>query len=111
VANDWRGYRSLALGGRQFRWACCFNHPLEVFSVGYVKRGASWPPDRLLVRSEDGAHRLLTVRWPACRGPVVKPALVRACVEEALRRGWLDTHAVLDLAGEEVPLPEARHAF
>ena len=111
MANNWRGYRPLTLDGRRLRWTCSFHHTSEVSSTGYAERGASWSPDRLLVRPEDGPHRLLTVSWPACRGPVVKPELVRACVEQALRRGWLDTHAVLDLSGEEVPLPAARHAF
>jgi hypothetical protein len=48
-------------------------------------------------------HNLLTVSWPPCSGPVVKPALVRACIEEALRRGWLAELRVLDLQGTDVP--------
>jgi hypothetical protein len=67
--------------------------------------------DRLLFRPEAGSHRLPTVSWPAGRGPVVKPGLVRACVEEVLRRGWLVTHTVLDPAVEEVPLPAALPAW
>ena len=62
-------------------------------------------PDRLLVRPEDAADRLLSVHWPFRESPVVKPALVRACVEEALRRGWPDRLAVLEMAGAEVPSP------
>ncbi|QDV35129.1 hypothetical protein [Tautonia plasticadhaerens] len=99
MADHWRGYRLLVLGGRRFRWTCSFNEPLDVHSRAYAEHGGSWPPDRLLVRPEDGPHRLLAVEWPACRGPVVRPALVRRCVEEAIRRGWPDSGAALVLDG------------
>jgi hypothetical protein len=75
-------------------------------SVGYRERGESWPPDELVVRPVDGPHRRVSVTWPACKGPLVTPGLVRACVEEALRRGWLTELANLDLAGAEVPSGE-----
>lgn len=103
MATGKRGTRPLSLGGRRFRWRCEFHHPLEVHSVGYAERGTSWPPDALVVRPEDGPHRLLTVTWPACTGPVVTPGLVRACVEVALRRGWLTDLPDLELAGADVP--------
>jgi hypothetical protein len=47
------------------------------------------------------------VIWPACHGPIVKPALVRACIEKALRRGWLSEHRDLTLKGSELSLAEA----
>jgi hypothetical protein len=71
--------------------------------VGYAERGESWPPDRLVVRPEEGPHRLLTVSWPACHGSVVGPGIVRVCVEEALRRGWLADHNTMALAATDVP--------
>jgi hypothetical protein len=74
--------------------------------VGYAKHGTTWRLDRLVVRPEVGPHRLLTVTWPACHGPVVKPRLVRACIEEALRRGWLAEHSVVTLSGAEVSVPD-----
>jgi hypothetical protein len=101
-----RRTRRLCVDGRCFRWRCDFNEPLEKFSVGYAKRGTSWRPDTLVIRPEDGPHRLLTVTWPACQGPVVKPRLVRACIEEALRRGWLTDHSGMILAGADVLDPE-----
>jgi hypothetical protein len=78
-----------------------------VFSVGYQERGASWPPGTLVVRPEDGPHRRLRVTCPACEGPLVTPGLVRAYVEEALRRGWLTELPVLELTGGNVPAGEA----
>jgi hypothetical protein len=110
VARSWRGYRPIVVEGQRFRWACSSNDPLERFSVGYAKRGESWPPDLLTVRPEDGPNRLLTVSWPACRGPVVKPGLVRACIEKALSRGWLAEHPVIELSGDEVPVPDEGRA-
>jgi hypothetical protein len=101
-----RRTRRLTANGRHFRWRCDFNEPLERFSAGYAERGMTWRPDRLLVRPEDAPHYLLTVAWPACHGPVVKPRLVRACIEEALRRGWLVEQSMVTLSGPEVPVPE-----
>src|SRR5205823_4524663 len=101
-----RSTRRMTVEGRSFRWRCDFNEPLERFSVSYAKRGETWRPDSLVVRPEEGPHRLLTVTWPACQGPVVKPRLVRACVREALRRGWLAEHPLVALAGRDVPAPE-----
>lgn len=105
MATGKRRTRRLTAHGRAFRWRCDFNEPLERFSVGYAQRGHTWRPDTLVIRPEDGPHRLLTVTWPACLGPVVKPRLVRACVEEALRRGWLTEHPILSLVGSEVSVP------
>ena len=85
MGSNWRGYRPFVLDGRRFRWACHFHYPIEVLSTSYAKHGHTWRPDALLVRREDRPHCLLTVAWPACHGPLVKPRLVRACIEEALR--------------------------
>jgi hypothetical protein len=97
-----RGTRPLSLDGREFRWRCDFSAPYEMASSGYASEGASWPPDTLVVRPVDGPHRRLTVTWLACKGPLVTPGLVRACVEEALRRGWLMELPNLDLVGVDV---------
>lgn len=102
-----RRTRPLSFGSHRFRWRCAFSHPSEVSSVGYQEWGASWLPDVLVVRPEEGPHRRLTVTWPACKGPLVTPGLVRTCVEEALRRGWLSELAVLELAGIDVPPDES----
>jgi hypothetical protein len=107
MATRKRRTRLLSFDGRQFRWRCEFNHPSEVHSVGYAERGEQWPPDVLVVRPEVGPHQRLDVTWPPCTGPVVTPGLVRACVAEALRRGWLTESAVLELNGADVPLGEA----
>jgi hypothetical protein len=98
-----RRTRRLTVEGHSFRWRCEFSEPAERFSVSYAERGGSWAPDRLLIRPEEDPHRLLTVTWPACHGPVVRPGLVRACVEEALRRGWLAAHPTMTLAGTDLP--------
>jgi|GEM_PF-3449534 len=98
-----RRTRPLSLGTRRFRWRCEFSYPAEVFSAGHQDRAASWPPDMLVVRPEDGPYRRLTVTWPACEGPLVTPCLVHTCVEEALRRGWLTESPDLELAGVNVP--------
>jgi hypothetical protein len=103
MATGKRRTRPLSLDGRRFRWRCEFNGQLEMHSVGYQERGASWPADALVIRPEDGPHRRLTVSWPACKGPVVTPGLVRACIEEALRLGWLSESSALELAGADVP--------
>jgi hypothetical protein len=97
-----RRTRPLSLGGQHFRWRCDFSLPVEMASAAYATEGASWQTDTLIVRPVDGPHRLLTVTWPACNGPLVTPGLVRACVEEALRRGWLTTLPSLELAGTDV---------
>lgn len=106
MAASWRGYRAIVVDGRRFRWACDFHLLGERGSVGYATGGASWSPDALIVRPEDGPHRQLAVTWPACTGPLVTPGLVRACLEEALRRGWPDGLSQLDILGADVSLPE-----
>jgi hypothetical protein len=103
MATGRRRTRILTVGDRQFLWRCDLSHPAEVHSVGYAERGASWPPDRLIVRPEDGPHRCLTVTWSACYAPTLRPALVRVCVEEALRRGWLTELGELNLSGADLP--------
>jgi hypothetical protein len=107
MAKNWRGYRPFVLDGRRFRWACRFHYPVEMLSASYGKRGSTWRPDTLLVRPEDGPQRSLRVTWPACFGPIVKPAVVRVCIEEGLRRGWLSEHRDLELKGEEFLSAEA----
>ena len=104
-----RGYRPLVVAGRRFRWRCAFNHPGEYFSVAAAQ--GRLPPDLLLVRSEVAPQRVLTVEWDQFRWRLVTPRLVRACVEEALRRGWPDTLPALTLESATVPglaEPEAR---
>jgi hypothetical protein len=105
MATGKRRTRRLTAHGQAFRWRCDFNEPAERFSVGYAQCGQTWRPDSLVIRPEEGPHRLLTVTWPACLGPVVKPRLVRACLEEALRRGWLTESPVLTFPGSEVSVP------
>ena len=94
--------RSLTVNGRRFRWRCEFHDPAERYSVAMAE-GRITSPDRLVIRPESCPHRLLTVSWPPCHGPVVLPGLVRACVEAASRRGWPDERASLELAGKDVP--------
>lgn len=108
MATGKRRTRPLSLGNRRFRWRCDFNHPLEAFSTGYRERGAFWSPDTLVIRPEDGPHRRLTVTWPACRGPLVTPGLVRTCVEEGLHQGWLTESPALELAGADIPTGQAK---
>ncbi len=107
MVKMWRGYRPLVLGGRRFRWACHFHYPIEVLSAAYGKRGSTWRPDTLVVRPEDSPQRLLSVTWPACYGPVLKPGFVREVIEEALHRGWLTEHPDLRLEGSELATADA----
>jgi hypothetical protein len=102
-----RRTRALAIDGQSFRWKCQFNHPAEQFSKAWSE-GRITQPDRLIIRPEDEPHKLLTVCWPACRGPVVKPSLVRACILEARRRGWPADRAVLEIMGADVSGEERR---
>ena len=97
-----RSTRPIYVKGQRFRWRCQFNEPLERFSVAMAE-GRMTSPDRLLVRPEASPHLLLTVSWPPCRGPVVKPGLVRKCIVEALRCGWPEEQVSLELAGSDVP--------
>jgi hypothetical protein len=90
------------MDGQCFRWRCEFHYPAERASTAWSE-GRITSPDRLIVRPENSPHNSLTVSWPPCCGPVVKPAMVRACIEEALRRGWLREHRILDLQGTDVP--------
>jgi hypothetical protein len=98
--------RRLTIDGRRFCWRCDFSEPLEKFSVRYARQEGRRRTDNLVVRPEIGPHRLLTVSWPACHGPVVKPRLVRVCVAEALRRGWLSEYPALTLAASDVSVPQ-----
>ena len=98
-----RGKRLLIVDARRFWWRCDFHEPAEKFSVGYAERGTTWKPDQLIIRPEDGPHQLLTVTWPACRGQIIKPSLVRACIDEAVRRGWLEELRELTFAGSDLP--------
>ena len=108
MAGMWHEWRLLVADGQRFRWQCSFNHPLEMLSVGFAERGHLWSPDLLLVRPEDRSSRRLTVSWPPCKGPVVKPGLVRACIDEARRRGWLGESPIMEIEGLEVPFPVPR---
>jgi hypothetical protein len=110
MAKTRRGYSPLVLDGRRFRWACEFHYPFEIMSAGYARNGSTWRPDTLVIRPEDRPQRLLTVTWPACCGPLVKPGVVRACIEEALRREWLGDYSVMKLAGCDVPTGDTNNA-
>ena len=46
--------------------------------------------------------QLLTVCWPACGGQIVTPGVVSACVQKAIRKGWPDGNATMELSGDEV---------
>jgi hypothetical protein len=103
-----RRTRRLTVNARCFRWRCDFNGPYERFSISYAKRGSTWAPDSLIVRPEEGPHRLLTVTRAACLGSVVTPRLVRACIVEAVRKGWLAEHSLMTLEGSEMPGADTR---
>ena len=96
-----RRTRPLVMKGLHFRWRCEFNEPLDQFSVAF-KEGRIASPDQLIIRPTDESHQLLTVTWAPCRGPVVTPALVRACIEEALQQGWLSERPKLEPHGASV---------
>ena len=102
MAIDWRGWRAFAIGDRRFRWRCSFNYRLDRFSVGYAEQGALWPPDQLIICSEDRWQQRLIVSWPACMAPAVQPCVVREYIDEALRRGWLREHPILELTGSKL---------
>jgi hypothetical protein len=97
-----RHARRLTYENQHFRWRCDFHEPLDKFSEAYARHGTSWTPDALLIRPEEQAHRLLTVLWPACAAPMITPRVVRVCIEEALRRGWLQDQVRVVLAGHDV---------
>ena len=104
MSKIWKGYRPFALDGRCFRWAVHFHYRFDAMSAGFARRGSTWPPDTILLRPEDHPQALLRVTWRACTGPrLITPAFVRVCIEEALRRGWPNDHAILELPGSEVP--------
>lgn len=97
-----RHTRRITVGKESFRWRCDFNEPLERFSASYAERGTTWAPDQLVIRPEVEPHRQLTVIWPACTAPVLKPGFVRGCIEEARRQGWLTTSPVMEMAGSDL---------
>lgn len=94
--------RPITIAGQHFRWRLEFNDKFDRLSVAWAE-GRVTTPDRLLVRPEEAPDKLLTVSWPPCSGPIVQPALVKACIEEAIRRGWPAQRTLLDLAGADVP--------
>jgi hypothetical protein len=101
-----RGTRRITANGSEYRWRCEFNDPAEKFSKAYAEHGKSWSPDILVVRPVDRPYRLLTVTWPACDGPAVMPRVVRAAIDEAIRRGWLAELANMTLPGIELSIPD-----
>jgi hypothetical protein len=92
-----RRTRPLVLGSNRFRWRGQFNDPELSLSAELFTAH-----DALLVRPEEGHHRLLTVFWRVGDRVLLTPGLVRACVEEAIRRGWLSEYPTLSLAGVDV---------
>ena len=103
MAGQWRDYRLIVVEEQRFRWKCDFHDPSVLGSTSYAKHGSTWAPDTLTVRVEDQPNQVLSVTWPACHGPIVLPAFVRACIEQALRDGWLRERPALELVGESVP--------
>jgi hypothetical protein len=101
MAMNTRHYRPLVAAGRRFRWQCRFNYIVEYGSVAAAQ--GRLPPDRLLVRSEDRPQCLLRVTWNQFPCWLVTPRLVRLCIEDALRRGWLSELATLTLNDSDIP--------
>jgi hypothetical protein len=97
-----RRTRPLSIDGHCFRWQCDFSESMVKSSISWSE-GRITSPDRLLIRPDDAPHKLLTVCWPPCSGPVVKPALVKACIQEAIRHGWPAQQSVLELVGDDIP--------
>ncbi len=104
MARTWKGWRSITVGARQFRWAVDFHEPAEQFSRSYVQSDESWAPDQLTVRSESNPEYVLFVNWPARCGPVVTPRLVGLCIEVACSRSWLGDEMSVDLDGTKLEI-------
>ncbi len=80
MASDWRGWRRIGVNEQRFRWAIVAN--------------PDYMTNRLVVRVEDRPSLRLNVRRP----PVGEPNFVRACIEEAQRRGWPESCAKMHLS-------------
>lgn len=96
MAVGTRRTRLLVANGRRFRWRCDFAHPTEIASAAF-QQGRLKSPDRLLIRPEDAPNELLTVTWPACCGPAMRPGVVRGWIDFALQNGWSTEEACLTL--------------
>lgn len=105
MARRWRGHKLITVDGQRFRWNCDFGEPADKFSAAYAKSGHEWEPDRLIVRLEERPHHVLTVTWPACSGPPgVLPRNVRAAIQAATDRKWLEAEHSLVLPASEIDL-------
>lgn len=101
MASNWKGWRLIIIGEQRFRWGVDFHDPSEAFSLAYSKGGESWSPDQLFVRPEETPGSLLTINWPACRGPTVTPQIVRDCIEAAFQEAWLAGQSTVVLDGTD----------
>lgn len=101
MAGKWRGWRLLVVGERRFRWQFSAHFPFDMSHLTEDKR-RRWSFDTLTVRTEDRSPRRLFVRWQPFGSPMVTPGLVRACIDKALREGWLTDAEVMELPGEAI---------
>ena len=103
MAKRWGEWRLIVVGDRRFRWKVDFHGPYDIGSVAYAENSHDWVPDELLIRPEDRSNRRVTIHWPACKGGIVTPHLVRRCLDEAFDQGWLTQHDCITLNGIELP--------
>jgi hypothetical protein len=100
-----KGYRRLVVDGRILYWLYACQDPLFRFSLGgSIRANPNDRPyiDHLIVRPEEEPSRMLRVTFGTdC--PLVTPRIVRACVEEAIRRGWLTEHPHMLLQRAHIP--------
>jgi|GEM_PF-1807781 len=102
MAKRWRGCRLITVNGRRFRWKCDFNEPLDKSSVAYARNGHEWAPDRLIVLLEESPNHVLTVTWPACDAPVIRPRDIRAVIQAAMDRKWLESEHSLNIWARDI---------
>ena len=91
MAFGTKRYRRLIVGERVLFWRYLWYDGMSLFAGN----------NHLLVRPEVGPHRLLRVNF-GYGGPTVTPRVVRACVDEAIRRGWPFERAGLTLKAPEI---------
>lgn len=84
MAGQWRNYRPIVIDGVRYRWQC--DHDCSHLG-GFI------------VRPEEDPQMLLDVEWSHA---LIKPALVRLCIELALEQGWMSEHRNLALTYQEL---------